>query len=101
MTAENPYPPGDPTRLTRLETRVDTIDQRVSLTEANWARLDERSARIAEDVGRIRHDVHEGLSEINDTVAKRSASVNRLAWFLGTLLVGTLAAVIADLGARI
>lgn len=97
---DNPYPPPADTRLGRLESRVDHIDQRVSVTEANWARLDERSARIADDVHQMRSDIHSGLNKIETTVAGRSASINKIAWFLGTTLILTLVAVIVDLGMR-
>lgn len=97
---DNPYPPAAEGRVSRLESRVDQIDQRVSLTEANWARLDERSARIADDVHQMRSDIHAGLTRIEGTVANRSASINKIAWFLGTTLILTLVAVIVDLGVR-
>lgn len=97
---DNPYPPAGDGRVTRLETRIDHIDARVTATESNWARLDERTARIADDVHVIRNDIHAGLSRIEGTVANRSASINRIAWFLGTTLILTLVAVIVDLGVR-
>ena len=97
---DNPYPPNGEGRVARLENRVDHIDARVAATETNWARLDERTARIADDVHVIRNDIHAGLTRIEGTVSARSASFNKIAWFLGTTLILTLVAVIVDLGVR-
>lgn len=93
---DNPYPPGERSRLDRLEGRVDDHERRLSSGEAMMARFDERTESIREDVSGMRRDIHDGIHNVQ----RRLSSYQRWAVGLVGTLILLLLTVIVDLGVR-